>query len=165
MLAQVYCLICPLRREARLVFWRIRCTICRVCDVTDRFTRFAIVPRQTTGKRQSSLIVRGNYLHASHLLHHRWCKIRGESGKTKVTKIVRKSKQLLFLRGKLDSTLVQASRNAVSFNLLLYDQISGVDLIPMLSICESRSRDHHNTTFTNFFYSFLHRLLNTIKVN
>ena len=31
------------------------------------------------------------------------------------------------------------------------DQISGLDLIPMLSFCELRSRDHHNTTFTNFF--------------
>ena len=31
------------------------------------------------------------------------------------------------------------------------DQISDLDLIPMLSFCELRSRDHHNTTFTNFF--------------
>ena len=31
------------------------------------------------------------------------------------------------------------------------DQISGLELIPMLSFCELRSRDHHNTTFTNFF--------------
>ena len=34
MLAQVYCLICPLRSEARFVFWRIRCTFCRDCDAT-----------------------------------------------------------------------------------------------------------------------------------
>ena len=32
------------------------------------------------------------------------------------------------------------------------DQISGLDLIPMLSFCELRSRDHHNTTFTLIFY-------------
>ena len=30
------------------------------------------------------------------------------------------------------------------------DEISGLELIPMLSFCELRSRDHHNT-FTNFF--------------
>ena len=30
------------------------------------------------------------------------------------------------------------------------EQISGLDLIPMLSFCELRCRDHVNTTFTNF---------------
>ena len=34
------------------------------------------------------------------------------------------------------------------------DQISGLDLIPMLSFCESRSRDHPKTTFTNFVTPF-----------
>ena len=31
------------------------------------------------------------------------------------------------------------------------DQISGLELIAMLPYFESRSREHHNTTFTNFF--------------
>ena len=67
----------PPRRVARLVFGRY--TNCRVCDVTDGFSRCAIYPKQTTGERQSSIIVRVDELHAYYLSHHRSCKITGNS--------------------------------------------------------------------------------------